>query len=56
MSNEKFITDIVREATKLGLEKQLFETAQTLIETGKFDRVTAFGNALKILTNETRIL
>lgn len=52
MSNEKFIADIVAKAQKLGLEKQLFETVQTLIETGHFDRVTAFQNAIKILSNE----
>jgi hypothetical protein len=52
MSNERFIADIVNRAQKLGLESQLFETVQTLIETGHFDRVTAYSNAIKILQHE----
>lgn len=53
MSNEKFIANIVSQAQKLGVEQQLFDMVQTLIETGHFDRVTAFNNAIKILSNES---
>ena len=52
MSNEKFINDIVRQAQLLGIEKELFENVQTLIETGGFDRITAFDNAIKGLIDK----
>lgn len=53
MSNEKFIANIVSKAQQLGVEQQLYDMVQTLVETGHFDRVTAFDNALKMLSNES---
>jgi hypothetical protein len=51
MTNDKLLEEIIHKAYELGIEKELFNAAQQLIETGGFDRHTAYENAYRILTS-----
>lgn len=48
-TNEKRLEEILMEAHELGLAGELFNAVQQLIETGGFDRMTAYENAYRIL-------
>ena len=54
MTNEKIVEEILYKAHQLGIGDEIFNAATQLIETGGFDKVTAFENAFIFLTNRDK--